>query len=562
MTYKNVIIFYSLGYLYLTRVSYFCYYIDMAKNRSKGIEKESASNAGTIFVQSDIDDLLNDNLNQTPNEAEKELPQIEETLSNEKGLSNVEGEPSVDNTKELEARKVVKDALKTKENILEIKEDNHIEKLEKEYVESELTQEIEPKKEEIKQDDSDVSSIEVQRKKLNDAEQSVSKHNSKKNKTLNIVFFIVNILVVIGILVYQLTKEGDISVDDITFDFGYLFVTILLFGVVIFIDTLAIGYLLKQSTGKWRLGFCYKVAEIGRYYDCVTPTSSGGQPFQISYLKSKGMPLHTSLSIPLAKYEFQQMAWVVLSFICLVISSSNADYGTFVSVTSIIGFCLSAILFGFTVFLSVCKSFGKKLVVKILKLLHKMKIVKNYDKQYERITKYISDFQDVMKQYAKSPKDIIVMFFLSTLKYIVNYSMPFFIVKLFLPSLSVSYIDLFVMTMLVDISSSFFPLPGGTGLNEISFTTAFGTFISQGNILVLVLLVWRFFSYYAYLLQGVCIISYDIAYGNRKYKWQVRRDKLVEESMIFKQNQIDKFRADRAKRRKNKQKSSKNREYL
>ena len=105
----------------------------MAKNRSKGIEKESASNAGTIFVQSDIDDLLNDNLNQTPNEAENELPQIEETLSNEKGLYNVEGEPSVDNTKELEARKVVKDALKTKENILEIKEDNHIEKLEKEY---------------------------------------------------------------------------------------------------------------------------------------------------------------------------------------------------------------------------------------------------------------------------------------------------------------------------------------------------------------------------------------------------------------------------------------------
>ena len=77
----------------------------MAKNRSKGIEKESASNAGTIFVQSDIDDLLNDNLNQTPNEAENELPQIEETLSNEKGLYNVEGEPSVDNTKELEARK-------------------------------------------------------------------------------------------------------------------------------------------------------------------------------------------------------------------------------------------------------------------------------------------------------------------------------------------------------------------------------------------------------------------------------------------------------------------------
>ena len=53
-----------------------------------------------------------------------------------------------------------------------------------------------------------------------------------------------------------------------------------------------------------------------------------------------------------------------------------------------------------------------------------------------------------------------------------------------------------------------------------------------------------------------------MAYGNRKYKWQVKKDKLVEESMIFKQNQIDKFRADRNKRRKIKQKNAKIKEYL
>jgi len=93
-------------------------------------------------------------------------------------------------------------------------------------------------------------------------------------------------------------------------------------------------------------------------------------------------------------------------------------------------------------------------------------------------------------------------------------------------------------------------------MNEISFTAAFGAIVGQANVLVWVLLLWRFCSYYFYLLQGVCIISYDMAYGNRKYKWQVRKSYLAEESSLFKQEQINRFRADRAKRRKTKYKGN------
>lgn len=154
-----------------------------------------------------------------------------------------------------------------------------------------------------------------------------------------------------------------------------------------------------------------------------------------------------------------------------------------------------------------------------------------------------------------------------------KYSIPFFVVGIFVPNMGGEYfIQLMVMTVLVDLSASFFPMPGGTGLNEISFTAAFGgvieTFKSSGyitessGILIWVLLIWRFFSYYIYLLQGVTILSYDMAYGNRKYKWLVVKENLAEESAVFKQEQINRFRAERAKRRKSKQKFVKDREYL
>ena len=391
---------------------------------------------------------------------------------------------------------------------------------------------------------------EEQKQKMAEAEQSASKKSSKKSKITNLIFFFINIAVVAGILVYQLSKEEFAPLSGLKFNFIALFIAVLLFAFLVFSETLTSSYLMKISTGRWRFGFSYKLTYIGRYYDCVTPMATGGQPFQMTYLKSHGVPLHTSLSIPLGKYIFGQIAWFFLSIACLIYSFAIPTQNAFVSVTSVIGFVLGSVLLVATVFLCVCKSFGKKLVVKILKLLYKMKIIKNYDKQYEKITKYISDFQDVMQQYAKSPKDFFIIVGLSLLKMILNYCIPFFIISFFNGGLeSQMFVPVFVMCYLVDLASSFFPLPGGTGMNEISFAAAFGSIVGQNNILVWVLIGWRFFSYYIYLLQGIIILSYDFSYGNRKYKWQVCKENLIEESNQFKQLQIDKFRKERSRRR-------------
>ena len=405
----------------------------------------------------------------------------------------------------------------------------------------------------IKQEDSQ----DIQQQKLNEIEQSVSKQKSKKSKIINIVFFIVNIVVVAGILIYQLMGE-DFQVDEsvkLSLNLSSLVVVALLLFAVVICDTFAISYLLKQSTGKWRWGISYKTSQIGRYYDSVTPMSTGGQPFQVTYLKGRGVPIHNALSIPLAKYMFNQIGWLLVSLMALIVSWVDNSYGTFVSIASIVGFVLASFVLFVMFFLSISKKVGRVLVVKTLKLLYKMKIVKNYDKQYEKITKAISDYQDVMKQFAKSPKDFIIMSSASFLKCFVNYSIPFFIIQLFVPAIAGEYyFKLLVMTTLVDLSSSFFPMPGGTGMNEISFSAAFAAVVGKQAPIVWVLLVWRLCSYYFYLVQGIFIITYDVVYGNRKYRWQVVKNNLMEESAVFKQQQINRFRADRARRRKTKSK--------
>lgn len=393
-------------------------------------------------------------------------------------------------------------------------------------------------------------STEAQKRKLDEAEQSVSKQSGKKKKITNILMFVLNIAVVAGILVYQLLKEDFVPITGMQVNAWAFFVLILIFLVTTGLEVLAMSYLLKKSTRKWHFGLSYKTYALGRYYDSVTPLSTGGQAFQVTYLKSHGVPLHSALSVPLARYTFSQIVWVLVSFICMVVSFTDKTYNSFVGIVSIIGFILGSFMLFFTVFLSTCKTLGRKLVVKTLRLLQKMKIVKNYEKQYEKISKLVEDFQSVMQHYAKSPKDFFILFGLYLLKLISVYIMPFFIFcffNTFEPSLFFKY---FVMAILVDLAASFFPLPGGTGMSEVSFSAMFAADFSGSGALIWALLFWRFFTYYVYLLQGLVIIVYDFSYGNRKYRWQTRRGELAEESRIFKQAQIDKFRAERNKRRK------------
>lgn len=406
----------------------------------------------------------------------------------------------------------------------------------------------------------ELSDAEIQQQKLNEAEQSVSKNKSKKGKHTNLIFFIVNLVVVGAIIAYQLTHEEFTSLTGLSFRFEYLLVIVALIMGVICSDSIGVSYLLKQSTGKWQPALSYKVAQLGKYYDDITPLAAGGQPFQATYLKGRGVPLQNSLSIPLAKYVFGQVAWLIISLTALIVSSIDKSYGDWVTIMSVIGFVLTFSLLFVVLFLSISKKAGRFLIAKTLKLLQKMKIVKNYEKQYEKITKLVSDYQEVMKQYAKSPKDFLVLVVSSIIKTWLHYSIPYFIVMFFVPvSLGADiYFKMIIMSVLVDLAASFFPLPGGAGMSEISFSAAFASIIAPLNLSVnpgvWVMIMWRFCSFYFYLLQGIGIMTYDTFYGNKKYRWQVVKNNLAEESAVFKQEQINRFRADRAKRRKAKNK--------
>ncbi|MBP3619307.1 MAG: flippase-like domain-containing protein [Clostridia bacterium] len=386
--------------------------------------------------------------------------------------------------------------------------------------------------------------------KLVEASKEVEQKSSKKKKIKNVLFFILNVVLVAGILMWNIFSSDDFTPLNLSeIKFQYVAVVLFFLVLIVVFDVMAVHRMIYRKTMRSRWALAYKSTSILRYYDAVTPMATGGQAFMVTYLTSRDVPGSTALSIPIAKLLFQNSAWLIITAVCLVVSFATG-MSSLVSVASILGFILAFALLAIILLLSLSKKVGNKLVTWVLKLLVKMRILKNYDKHYAKVQHFVEDYQNIMKEYGKTKFDIVYQIVLHGFRNILLFSIPYFIYLAFPPSEGAAIGDFstfFVYAAMIDLASSFIPLPGGTGMNEITFTALFSQYLKGHTFWAL--LLWRFCSYYFYLLQGLGVVSYDAVYGNRKYRWVKKKFNLQQESQEFKRLQIEVFRQERNKRR-------------
>ena len=396
-----------------------------------------------------------------------------------------------------------------------------------------------------------VQKVEDEQSKIDEAEQAVAKQRSKKKKIWSFIFFMINIGVVVAIFASQLATEDLMSFSELlssNLNYWFLLLALVFFGLMVVTEIIRFAMLTKQATGRNRPFLGYKTFALGKYYDCITPMSTGGEPFQIFYMKSRGLSASAAISVPMGRYILCQIATIIVSTVAIIIASTNGAWGgsTVVSVACYIGYALNLLVVVVTIFLSVSKNVGKKIVVWVLKFLHKLHIVKNYEAQYNKVLKVVNDYQTAIQDYAKHFWHFLLLLFLSILNNLITYIIPFFIVSAFIGFDSSLIVQVMVMGVMIEMAASFIPLPGGTGMSELSFTALFGSLIDS-SVLFWALLMWRFMNYYIYILQGIIVMIYDYFIGNRKYQWQKKKWELEAESIAFKEEKIKSYKRSKSR---------------
>ena len=381
-------------------------------------------------------------------------------------------------------------------------------------------------------------------KQIQESEQTVKQMNSKKKKIGSAVFFALNIVLVALILYFQISKEEILPLSELfaVIKPWYVLCVLAVFILYAAFESTCFNILTKKSTKRSRPFLSYKMFALGRYYDNITPLATGEQPFQIMYLKNHGVDASSSIFIPMGKYIINQISWIIFCSVTLIVSISKGFGGSFsvVGIASIVSLSINAALVGFILFLSTSKKVGKKLVVNVLKLLQKLRIVKNYEKQYLKVMKVVSDYQGFMRSFGSDLWFTFKLLVVSILRLVFLYLTPAFIYCCFYDFHLGTMLEVMCISVLIDLAAGIIPLPGGTGFAEISFTALFGAIF--GGVVFWAMLMWRVMSYYWPIAQGLGIIIYDYLIGDKKFRWQQKKWELELESEKFKQLQLRNYR--------------------
>ena len=370
-------------------------------------------------------------------------------------------------------------------------------------------------------------SKEIVDEKLTKALELQTPKRKKKSTIINLILLLINILFMIFIVKGLIDNIGDADFNDVIQSQGkklwWLAGGVIVYVLYMIVQFLMYQVLIKDLTGKSRKKLAYDVAVVGKYYDNVTPFAVGGQPMQIVVLAKSGVSPGVSTSIPIMKVMINSIVnmVLVLGFFIFGIpkiphtSMFNDLLLTILVILGVIGLIITVVVTLFMVLISSGNLVTRSLISKVVRLGYKLHFVKNYRQAYKKAINQVAEYRSSMKYLWKRKKLLFKMTILSVFECLTYAILPYFVVMAFCGTIDLS-MGMILMICIVQyyicaMASSFIPLPGGTGLMEISFIFLFGAgVINLGDAIVWALLAWRFLSYYLILLHGFTHEFYKI----------------------------------------------------
>ena len=376
---------------------------------------------------------------------------------------------------------------------------------------------------------------------VNDNEVLKTQTASKKS-LIALLCIMVNILAIsISALIEYLGGEHPIHISKVwgtfTEHWWWAFVAIAFILVCILAETTKRFLLLRTTLKKNMPIISLNAFLICKYYDNITPLGAGGQPFEIYYLRKKGLPVGIASGVPLTSYAISKIAYVVVSTTA-ILCFGFGDISPFMRVLCIIGLIANLGMPTTIVMFALLPKFSASVARGIAKLAKFLHIVKDQEALYKKLTGHFIEYAGCIDYFLKkSKKTILSSFVCSSIYYLALYSLPYAVIRL-CGNHDISWGTMFAYCVICYASVTLIPTPGSSGGAELSFRAIFAKYLS-GGILFWGVLSWRIFSYYIFIALGLILIVYqNIASFTKKI---VEGDKVEKEKPIEPEDELEPY---------------------
>jgi hypothetical protein len=272
-----------------------------------------------------------------------------------------------------------------------------------------------------------------------------------------------------------------------------------------FFDGMNYWCYLNRQGFRISIGRAVNVALIGFYYSNITPGAAGGQPMQVNSMRKAGIPVGYGTMAVTIRFITNQ---TVTSVITLVLFLLNRQF-VYRQLAGAIWFVRIGWLINFAaVPLVLLAAFKRNWIQKLSELLinwlEKIHLVRNKEVTISRVTGVLDTFHTAFLDLMHSPGQILLQFACSTASMLGLFSTVIFVYHA-LGMSGTPWYQLLTLSSLLFISASYTPLPGASGAQEGGFLLYFQGIFKEGTI-GLALLIWRFFTFYLFLIVGVFTI--------------------------------------------------------
>ena len=329
-----------------------------------------------------------------------------------------------------------------------------------------------------------------------------------KNKALKrigiIAFVVVNAAVIFFTARSEFTKDNPPPMEPFTFtNILFLLAGIAIVALTIGCETVKFLLMMRHVGEKVSFRAAFEVVALGRYYDCITPSGAGGQPFQIWYLHSHGYSAGASSALPLSCFCTTQFGFVFLAIMVFIFGGSAIDLPG-LRITAYIGAFTYTVVPAMIVISGVAPKIAMRIVAFAVKIGAALRIVKNPNHATMSAIKMLHSYSVNLKKITSNKRLFIELMLLSILYQAAISSLPFCAIHMF--GGSISFLKALALTVFIQSVVCLVPTPGNAGAAETSFYLIFSQLGEAGTFWAM--LVWRMLCYYSFIIIGVVIYGY------------------------------------------------------
>ena len=268
-------------------------------------------------------------------------------------------------------------------------------------------------------------------------------------------------------------------------------------------ESCIIHYMLRVCKQKVPFVSCLKYSFIGFFFSYITPSSSGGQPAQMYYMKKDGVKIGYSTLIMLLVTIAYKSVLVILGLVLLIFNFDAVFlYGGKLGWLLALGFVLNIAFIAGLAFIVARPDWARRFGISVLNKLTDWKLVKEKDhgKALDKINR-ICDTYVIGSSYLRENAAVVAKVFGITLIQRLCLFMVTWVVYKAYGLSGVSLIDIVTMQVMIAIGVEMLPLPGAAGVTEASFILVFEKIFGE-NLVKPALLLSRGLTFYAVLIAG------------------------------------------------------------